>query len=96
LRARKSQHPKQEEVKPIIAKVPEVVAEAAADEESPLINELMMAEEMAPSDTGLKLYKSFAKYNRGYLYMALIILCQVIWMAFNAASNLWLAAWTES
>jgi hypothetical protein len=56
----------------------------------------MMAEEMAASDTGFKLYKSFAKYNRGYSYMASIILCQVIWMGFNAASNLWLASWTES
>jgi ATP-binding cassette subfamily C (CFTR/MRP) protein 2 len=56
----------------------------------------MMAEEVAPSDTGLKLYASFAKYNGGYLYMGLILLCQIIWMGFNASTNLWLASWTES
>jgi ABC-type multidrug transport system fused ATPase/permease subunit len=44
---------------------------------------------------GFKLYKSFAKYNRGYGFMACIFLIQVAWMLVNAFSNMWLAHWSE-
>lgn len=51
---------------------------------------------MAAGDASFHLIKSYAKYNKGYLYTLLILLCQVIWMAFNASTNLWISAWTES
>jgi hypothetical protein len=44
----------------------------------------------------MTLYKSFAKYNKGYFYIMLIFLMKIIWMGFNAASNLWVVKWTEA
>lgn len=86
MRARKSEHPKKE-----AAKVEEKKEEESS---SSNINELMMAEE-DKGDVGFQLYKSFAKYNRGYGFMFCIFLVQILWMGSNAFSNLWLARWSE-
>lgn len=44
---------------------------------------------------GFSLYKSFARYNKGYCYIACVILVQVLWMAANALSNLLMSQWSR-
>ena len=55
----------------------------------------MVAEEMNSGSSILKLYRSYAQYNLGYGFFALILLVQVLWMSSNAFSNLWLIWWTD-
>jgi ABC-type multidrug transport system fused ATPase/permease subunit len=44
---------------------------------------------------GFSLYKSFARYNRGYGFVGCIFLIQTLWMGVNAYSNMWLKHWSE-
>ncbi len=84
LRARKSEHPKQAGKEKKVEVAPT----------APSSNELMMAEEDG-GDVGFSLYLSYARYNKGYCYVAMVILVQVVWMASNAASNLWMSKWSR-
>lgn len=68
----------------------------AENEEDSLVNELMMAEEIAPGDIGFDLYKSFFKYNGGVFYVVIILITKTIWMGFNAFSNIWISFWTTN
>ena len=56
----------------------------------------MMAEEVDNEGVGMKLYLAFARYNRGYCYMSIIIFVKFCWMLLNALSNVWIARWTEN
>lgn len=54
----------------------------------------MMSEEVS-SDSVLKLYASYAKYNLGCGFIAFVLFIQVLWMCSNSLSNLWLVKWTD-
>ena len=54
----------------------------------------MMNEEVT-SESVLKLYASYARYNLGFGYFGFILLVQVAWMCSNSLSNLWLVRWTD-
>ena len=54
----------------------------------------MMAETTS-TDSVLKLYASYAKYNLGFGYIAFVLFIQALWMVCNSLSNLWLVKWTD-
>lgn len=57
-------------------------------------DELMMSEEVT-SESVLKLYASYARYNLGFGYIAFVLFIQTLWMCSNSLSNLWLVEWTN-
>lgn len=51
--------------------------------------------ETVSSDSVLKLYASYAKYNLGFGYITFVLFIQALWMLCNSLSNLWLVRWTD-